>query len=174
LRQGELFGMRWSDVDPDAATLTVRYAMQRIDGKPTFVEPKTVLSRRTFTLPPSTVAALRTQRVQQLQERLIAGGRWRDLDLVFSSTIGTPLEPSNVNARLHALLEVAGLPRQRFHDLRHCAASLLLNGGVPARTIMGILGHSQISLTMNTYAHLSPALERDAADRMEAQLTAVE
>jgi integrase len=84
--------------------------------------------------------------------------------------VGTPLNPSNVSKRLHALLADAGLPPQRFHDLRHCAASLLLAGGVAPRTIMGILGHSQISLTMNTYAHLSPALERDAANALDSVL----
>ncbi len=171
LRQGELAGLRWQDVDLAAGTLTVRYAMQRVEGKPTFVEPKTALSRRTVTLPASAAAALKTQRVRQVEERLLAGDRWQDWGLVFASTIGTPLEPSNVAARLHKLLADAGLPRQRFHDLRHCAASLLLAGGVAPRTIMGILGHSQISLTMNTYAHLSPALEHDAARALDAVLT---
>jgi integrase len=89
---------------------------------------------------------------------------------VFASTIGTPLEPSNVTHKLQALLKNADLPRQRFHDLRHCAASLLLAGGVASRTIMGILGHSQISLTMNTYAHLTPALEREAARALDSVL----
>jgi integrase len=171
LRQGELFGLRWQDVDLDAGTLAVRHALQRIGGEPTFVEPKTALSRRSITLPASAIAALRSQRIRQLEMRLAAGTAWQDWELVFTSSIGTPLEPSNVTKRLHALLEGAGLPRQRFHDLRHCAASLLLAGGVAPRTIMGILGHSQISLTMNTYAHLSPSLERDAADRLEAILT---
>ena len=147
--------------------------MQRIAGTPTFVEPKTALSRRTIPLPPSAVAALGTQRVRQIEDRLLAGPRWQYWELVFASTIGTPLNSPNVTTRFPRLLTPAGLPCQRFHDLRHCAASLLLAGGVPARTIMGILGHSRISLTMNTYAHLSPALERDAADRMEALLTAV-
>ncbi|MDF3017979.1 MAG: integrase family protein [Thermomicrobiales bacterium] len=96
------------------------------------------------------------------------GGRSRGLR--FASTIGTPLEPSNVIGRLHKLLADADLPRQRFHDLRHCAASLLLAGGVTPRTIMGSLGHSQISLTMNTYAHLSPALEHDATRALDAVL----
>ena len=141
---------------------------------PTLVEPKTALSRRTVTLPASAVAALRTQRTRQLEERLLAGSRWRDGGYVFASTIGTPLEPSNVSARLHKLLAAAGLPRQRFHDLRHCAASLLLAGGVAPRTIMGILGHSQIGLTMNTYAHLSPALERDAARALDGVLGVAE
>ncbi|HEV2066460.1 MAG TPA: site-specific integrase [Thermomicrobiales bacterium] len=170
LRQGELFGLRWRDTDLDTGTLHVRYAMQRIDGVPTFVEPKTALSRRTIPLPPSAVAALRTQRLRQIEDRLLAGSRWQDWDLVFASGIGTPLDSRNVTTRFQRLLSKVGLPRQRFHDLRHCAASLLLAGGVPPRTIMGLLGHSQISLTMNTYAHLSPALERDAADRMETFL----
>lgn len=174
LRQGELLGLRWRDVDLLEGTINVRHAMQRIDGALTFVEPKTALSRRTVTLPSSAVAALRTQRVRQNETRLLAGDRWQDWGLVFASTIGTPLNPSNVIHRLHTLLAAAGLPRQRFHDLRHCAASLLLAGGVAPRTIMGILGHSQISLTMNTYAHLSPALEHDAARALDAMLAVVE
>ena len=87
------------------------------------------------------------------------------------STVGTPLEPSNVTHRFQKLLVEANLPRQRFHDLRHCAASLLLAKDVAPRTIMGILGHSQISLTLNTYGHLSPKLEQDAARAMEDMLT---
>ncbi len=174
LRQGELFGLRWEDVDLAAGTLTVRHAMQRVNGKRTLVEPKTALSQRTVTLPASTVAAFRVQRTRQRDTQSLAGGRWQDWGLVFTSTIGTPLEPSNVRRRLHALLKTAGLPRQRFHDLRHCAASLLLAGNVAPRTIMGILGHSQISLTMNTYAHLSPALQHDAAVAMDAVLAVTE
>jgi integrase len=107
------------------------------------------------------MAAFRMQRTRQLEQRLLAGDQWQDWGLVFSSSKGTPLDGPNVNKRLQKLLEQAGLPRQRFHDLRHGCASLLLAAGVPPRTIMGVLGHSQISLTLNTYSHLSPALERD-------------
>jgi integrase len=89
---------------------------------------------------------------------------------VFTSSIGTPLEPSNVTHRLQKLLGMASLPWQRFHDLRHCSASLLLAGNVSPRVIMGILGHSQNSLTLNTYAHLSPALEHDVANALDAVL----
>jgi len=174
LRQGELLGLRWEDVDFDAGTLTVRYTLQRVEGRPQLMEPKTPLSRRTVTLPASAVGALRSQRRRQLEARLLAGDGWQDWNLVFTSAIGTPLEPSNVVHRLQHHLAEAGMPRQRFHDLRHYAASLLLAGGVSPRTIMGILGHSQISLTMNTYAHLSPSLERKAAYAIDRQLTAIE
>lgn len=106
---------------------------------------------------------------QDLDWRL-AGSRWEVWGLVFASPGGTPLDGSNVNKRLHQLLAQAGLPRQRFHDLQHCAASLLLEGGVDLRTIMGRLGHSQFLLTMNTCAHLSPQLERNAAGALDTVL----
>jgi integrase len=89
---------------------------------------------------------------------------------VFTSTIGTPHDGSGVSRRFHAALEAAGLPRQRFHDLRHACASLLLVQGVAPRVVMEILGHSQISLTMNTYSHVIPELQRDAAARMDEAL----
>ncbi len=167
LRQGEALGLRWDDVDLDAKTLTVRHAMQRVDGKPTFVEPKTNRSRRTISMPASVVTALRGHKVRQLEERLLAGSRWQDWSLVFCSTIGTPLDGSNVTHRFQKHLERAGLPHQRFHDLRHCCASLLLTQDVHPRVVMEILGHSQISLTMNTYSHVVPSLGREAAELMD-------
>ena len=170
MRQGELFGLRWEDIDFERNTVRVRRALQRVKGKPTFVEPKSESSRRTITLPAVAMAAFRMQRTRQLEQRLLAGDQWQDWGLVFSSSKGTPLDGPNVNKRLQKLLEQAGLPRQRFHDLRHGCASLLLAAGVPPRTIMGVLGHSQISLTLNTYSHLSPALERDAADALDRML----
>jgi integrase len=171
LRQGELLGLRREDVDLDNAVLRVRFALQRINGKPTFVEPKTQRSRRTLALDPLTVDALRRQEDRQLEARRAAGERWQEWNLVFTSTVGTPLNPSNVTHALQRLLEKAGLPRQRFHDLRHCAASLLLAEGADLRTIMDVLGHSQISLTANLYTHLSEELRRDAAERMGAALS---
>jgi integrase len=173
LRDGELFGLRWQDVDLDNATLEVRYAMQRVKGQPTFVEPKTQKSRRTLPHEHTTVAALRRQKKRQDQARLAAGARWQEWNLVFSSTVSTPLNPSNVTHRLQRYLEATGLPRQRFHDLRHCAASLLLAEGADLRMIMNVLGHSQISLTANTYTHRSEELRRDAAERMGAALEGV-
>jgi integrase len=105
-------------------------------------------------------------------ERLAAGERWIDHDLVFPSQLGTLADGPNVTHRFRRLLNKAGLPPMRFHDLRHACASLLLVQGVHPRVVMEALGHSQISLTMNTYSHVLPALQREAADKMEAVLAA--
>ena len=93
-------------------------------------------------------------------------------DLVFRTTIGTPLDGITVTRRLQVLLRSAGLRHQRFHDLRHACASLMLAQGVAPRVVMEVLGHSQISLTMNTYAHVTPALGRSAAERMDELIAA--
>jgi integrase len=170
LRQGEALGLQWNDIDLDTGTLSVRHALQRIGGKLQLVEPKTRLSRRTIAMPPIVVTSLRAHRARQLQERLWAGSRWQEGNYVFASRIGTPLDGTNVTHGLQATLIAAGLPRQRFHDLRHACASLMLAQGVHPRVVMETLGHSQISLTMNTYSHVIPSLQREAADRMEEVL----
>jgi integrase len=167
LRQGEILGLRWSDVDVETSTLRVAQALQRVNGRLEFVEPKSRRSRRTIPMPPTVARALRAHRSRQLEERIAVGPRWRESDLVFTTSIGTPLDSRNVTRRFQAALERASLPRLRFHDLRHTAASLMLAQGVPARVVMETLGHSQISLTMNTYSHVVPALQREAADRMD-------
>lgn len=172
LRQGEALGLRWDDIDLQARSLTVRANLQRIDHRLQLVEPKTRRSRRTLTLPETTAAALRTRHRRQLEEKVKAGARWHDTGFVFTSVIGTPLEPRNVVRRFHAVLKEAGLRHQRFHDLRHCAATLLLAQGVELRTIMEILGHSQISITADLYTHVIPAVKREAADLMDGILSA--
>lgn len=121
-------------------------------------------------MPAGLVAALRDHRVRQLEERIAAGAAWQDWDLLFSTTIGTPLDARNVSRAFADLLNRAGLPRVRFHDLRHSAATLMLAQGVDPRTIMETLGHSQIGTTLNIYAHVMPSLRREAADRMDAVL----
>jgi integrase len=174
LRQGEALGLRWEHIDLDGGELRVRVALQRIAGKLQLVEPKTRQSRRTIPLPQVAVNALRAHRVSQLEERLLAGDRWVDTGLVFCTPKGTPLDARNVTRRFQKLLKQTDLPHQRFHDLRHTCATLLLVQGVPPRVVMEILGHSQISLTMDTYTHVVPALKREAASRMDALLGAKE
>lgn len=168
MRQGEALGLRWSDVDLDANQLTIRQTLQRAGRLATFAEPKTSRSRRTIALADAAVVAFHAQRSRQLQERLMAGSRWQESGLVFTSSIGTPMVPGDLTKRLQRLLRGAGLPRLRFHDLRHGTASLLTAQGIHPRTIMEILGHSTISVTMNTYAHVAPALQREAARSLDA------
>ena len=170
LRQGEIFGLRWNDIDLERGMLTVRYAIQRIDGEPRFVEPKTARSRRTINLPAVAVSALYRHLGRQADERAVAGERWQDWGVVFPSTIGTPMEACNLTHRFHKITATAKLPKIRFHDLRHTAATLLLAQGVHPRLVMETLGHSSISLTMNTYSHVLPAMRADVADRMNSIL----
>lgn len=171
MRQGELLGLRWQDVDLDDSVIKIENAMQRVDGVPTFVKPKTDKSRRTIALDPSTSDALRRQLAQVALARQAAGDRWQEWNLVFPSRIGTPLNASNVTHQFQALLAEVGLPRQKFHDLRHCAASLLLSEGADMKIIQDFLGHAQISLTANTYTHLTDKVRRDTANRMGAALS---
>ncbi|ACZ40244.1 tyrosine-type recombinase/integrase [Sphaerobacter thermophilus] len=169
LRQGEALGLRWDDVDLEAGTLTVRYALQRSGGALVLVEPKTQRSRRTVALPAVALRALREHRTRQLEER-IAAPYWDDQGFVFTSTIGTAIDARNLTREFHRLRAEAGLPWLRFHDLRHGCASLLMAQGVNPRVVMEILGHSQITLTLGTYSHVAPTLARDAADKIDGIL----
>ena len=164
LRRGELLGLRWSDVDFGGGTLTVRQTLLRAGGQLQFSEPKTERSRRTVPVPDQTMALFRAHRRRQAAERLQAGERWQDFGLIFASTIGTPMEPRNVDRAWHATRARAGLPWLRLHDLRHACATFLLASGASPRTVMKTLGHSQITLTMNTYAHVLAEVERAAMD----------
>ncbi|TMD16894.1 MAG: site-specific integrase, partial [Chloroflexi bacterium] len=97
-------------------------------------------------------------------------GDWNSLDLLFVRPNGKPLDPTGVSKLVHRLLDAARLPQRRLHDLRHSCATLLLAQGVPARVVMEILGHSQITTTMNTYMHVIPEMRRDAADKIQEVL----
>jgi integrase len=168
LRQGELLGLRWEDVDLDGGLIHVRQQLQRIDGRQCLRDVKTEKSRRTVEIPPMTVAGLKLHRRHQLEERLAAGEGWHDWGLVFMTPIGTPLEPSGVLKRFKRRLEEAGLPRQRFHDLRHLFACLLLLRNTHPKVVQEMLGHTQISTTMDIYSHVLPTMRRAAADSVES------
>ena len=167
LRQGEILGLRWSDVDLESGTIRVRSSLQRVEGAFSFVEPKSVTSRRIVAMPSLVREALLAHRARQLAEGPLAG---EFADLLFTTLAGHPVDGINVTRKFQRILKRIGLPRQRFHDLRHACASLLLSQGVPARVVMETLGHSQISLTLNTYSHVIPALGREAAQRMDEVL----
>lgn len=175
LRQGEALGLQWGDVDLDGARLSVRRTIQRIGGVYQFMEPKTRRSNRVVSLPNPVVSAFREHRARQLAERLRVGAAWQGSawgDLVFADEVGSPLSATGVTRRFQSRLADAGLPRMRYHDLRHGCASLLAAQGVPVRVAMELLGHSSITTTMNIYAHVAPEFQQDAAERMTAALWA--
>lgn len=171
MRQGELLGLAWSDVDLDAGHLRVRRALQRQRGKGlVFTEPKTARSRRTIHLSRAAVAALREHRRQQNAERLRLGPAWQDHDLVFPRADGTPRCPTQTTKAFQRALTAAGLPRVRFHDLRHTAATLLLSAGTHPKVVSEMLGHATITLTLDTYSHLLPTMHEQAAAAMDRML----
>jgi integrase len=167
LRRGELLGLRWDDIDLESRQLHVRRALQRTGGGLRFVEPKTQSALRTVVLPRLAIRSLREHRKRQNTERLTLGEAWHDHGLVFASSVGTPVEPRNINRRWDELRKKAGLDWLRLHDLRHGCATFLLAAGIPARAIMEVLGHSEIGVTMNTYAHVLPQLREEAADAID-------
>lgn len=166
IRLGELLGLRWGDIDLEAAAVQVRRAAVegRRGGDVTFAEPKTSRSRRQVDLSAFTIAALRRHR-----DRL--GATPHPSLLVFTSAEGLPIRRSNLHRRSwKPLLLRAGLPDFRFHALRHTAATLALEAGVHPKIVQERLGHSSIALTLDTYSHAVPTLGRDAAERLDALL----
>jgi integrase len=165
LRQGELLALRWSDVSLDAGTVTVRHTRNVRTGE--LAEPKTERSRRTLRLGAELRAALREHRRRQVEERLAAGTRWHDEGYVFAAPNGRSLDANNVRHRFQAALTAAGLPRQRFHDLRHCSATLRLEMGEELAVVSRILGHASLATTADIYGHLTDAMLERAADRTD-------
>jgi integrase len=172
LRQGELLGLVWRDIDLDAGIVTVRRSLARNDtGGFSLQPPKTARSRRTISIPELGIAALRRQRRQIAAMRLAAGAAWRDQhDLVFADPIGRPLSGSLVTKQFSDALRKAGLPHVRFHDLRHTYATLAIAAGVSLRTVADALGHSSITVTADTYAHVTPEMKREVATALDRVL----
>jgi len=170
LRRAEVLGLRWDDIDLDAERLQVTQTLQRVEGSLQLLPPKTRHSRRTVPLPPPCVEALRQHRARQDRERLALGPAWTDSGLVFTTTIGTPIEPDNLRRSWDKVREATGDPPARFHDLRHTCVSLLLDAGTPPHVVREIVGHSAIDVTMTIYAHASLDEKRTAMRRLGERL----
>ena len=168
LRCGELLALRWDDIDSGSRQLHVRRALQRVGGKLQMVEPKTGSSVRTVVLPKIAVRYLREHKKRQNGERLALGDAWREHGLVFASSVGTPIEPRNVNrAGTSCVLR----PGWTGSGCTTCGTDAPLYQffaqGVPTRAIMEVLGHFEIGVTMNTYSHVLPELRQEAADAID-------
>ena len=155
LRRGELLGLKWEDVDLERGDLRVRRQVSRINGEVVEAPLKTKNAYRTLPLAEDTVSVLKEQR------RKVGSSPW-----VFPSPNGGPISPDSVLHMLHRVLKRAGLPKVRFHDLRHTFATLALQNGVDVKTVSGMLGHFSAGFTLDTYAHITSAAQRQAAQTM--------
>lgn len=173
VRQGELLGLKWDDFDSSKKTVRIARQSKPLPGGGfEFVVPKTKNGFRTIRLGNETVQLLSQHYVSQLDERLTAE-RWEDNNLVFPSVVGTPLNPPNVVREFRLLLKKAELPRIRFHDLRHTAASLMLNNGVDVLVVSRRLGHAKASITLDIYGHLIPNSQERVAEIVENLISPV-
>ena len=170
LRKGEVFGLRWADVDLDNEVITVAQGLSRVDSRLVLGPVKTERSRRKINLPREVVSALRAHRTRQATERLALGESWRDTSLVFTNEIGAPIDPTNFRHTFDRVTAKAGLIGWHPHELRHSCASLLLAQGVPLEVVSRVLGHSSIRITADVYGHILEPQRQQAADAMSAAL----
>ena len=160
LRRGELLGLKWEDIDFEHGDLRVKRQIARINGEVVEAPLKTKNAYRTLPLAEDTIAVLKEQK------KKAGGSPW-----VFPSPTGGPISPDSVLHMLHRVLKRAGLPRVRFHDLRHTFATLALQNGVDIKTVSGMLGHFSAGFTLDTYAHVTIAAQKEAAKTMGKVLT---
>jgi integrase len=169
MRPGELLALRWDDVDLDAAFPTLQINRALSEGKVT--RPKSQRSRRRIALSSATVAALKSHRKRQLEEKLRRGGLWQENGLVFPSAVGTPKGQRNLNREFKAAAQLAGLPETvRLYDLRHTCATLLLSRNVHPKYVQELLGHASIALTLDTYSHVLPGMDSGIGGALEEAL----
>jgi integrase len=171
MRQGELLGLTWKNVDFERCEICVAQQLSRQEQKGqrlVFGPLKTKYSRRTIKIGNDLVELLKAYRLSQQKYKQLMGTRWKEHDLVFTSSMGTPLDQRNVQRDFDNLLKTAGLPKIRFHDLRHNAASLMLGRKVSVVTVSRYLGHSSSRVTLEVYTHLIPGGFDEVAQAMSA------
>jgi integrase len=168
MRHGELCALRWKDINFEEGILQVRHTVSLITGHG-YVEtdPKSDKSKRKILLPSFVTDLLKQHRARYLETRLKAGSNWQEHDLVFPNVFGGFLHPNHLRSKFYKVLEEAGLPRMHIHDLRHSAATILLSMGVSIKVIQELLGHSQISITMDIYSHVLPSMQEDMRDKWD-------
>jgi integrase len=171
MRLGELLGLRWSDVDLQGNTLYIQQTLLKGGQNPVYGHAKTEKSRRQIALPEAVVRALKQNKALQNQERLVWGSDYRDTGLVFTKDTGNHLDPTYMSRGLFKrLIAAAGVPDIRFHDLRHTHATLMLKNGVNPKVVSERLGHSGVQITLDTYSHVLPEMQSEAARIVEKSI----
>jgi integrase len=173
MREMELFGLQWQDLEGIRNILHVRRQLTRSGGS--FAPQKTKAAKRSLELGSGTLTVLQDHYQKQIQERNIAGDHWHENDLIFTSTIGTSLNYKNVIERsFKPLMKAAGVPVIRFHDLRHTAASLMISKGISVFVVSKILGHARPSITSDIYGHLVPGAMSGIGDMMDEMIAPIQ
>jgi integrase len=170
MRRGELCGLKWPDIDFDAGRLAVRRTLVSVKYQIRWSEPKTRAGRRVVALDPATLAVLRAHRARQAEEKLAIGSGYLDQQLVFADVAGEPLHPDTVTKHFDRLVARAGVPKIRLHDLRHTAATLMLEQGIPLKAVTERLGHSSTQITSDLYQHVGEQMQDEAAAKLGAAL----
>jgi integrase len=171
MRRGELLGLKWDDIAFDTGRLSVQRSIGRAKGGLVIDAPKTARGRRQVKLIGPAIAALRAHKARQAEIRLREGPEWRDGGFVFTTSIGTVIDPRNLDDDYRRMVARAGLPMIRFHDLRHSAATTALLQNIHPKIVAEMLGHSRVSVTLDLYSHVLPDMQDEAAMKIEAALT---
>jgi integrase len=171
MRRSEVVGLRWSDVDLAAGSLTVAQAATLVNGEEVVAVPKTRRSRRVIDLDADTGVVLQRHRARQRELYLRLGATASAIDRVFTNEIGDPIRPNSIGQAFTRLVRAAGVPRIRLHDLRHSHASHLLMAGVNVKVVSERLGHASVSFTLDTYGHVMPGQQAQAAAAAAALLS---
>ena len=164
MRRAELAGLRWVDVDLDAARLSPRRPRVVVNYVVHESEPKTRMGKRSLALDPATLTALQEHKAQQEQERAEMGPAWRDSELVFTRSDGSPIHPDLITGWFRRLARAAGLPAIRLHDVRHSRATAALAAGIPGKVVRERLGRANIAITLDVYSHVIPGMDAAAAN----------
>ena len=170
MRRGEALGLKWGDVDLEGGVVRIRRSLKREGGHIVTADTKTLKSRRAVNLPEPVVELLTRHRDQQEKQRVDLGAAWVETGFVFTSSIGTPIDPRNLYRDFQKVCENAGLSHWHPHELRHSAASLMLANGVKLQVVSQVLGHSSIRMTADVYGHILDPDREQAAKAMAAVL----
>lgn len=174
MRRGEVLGLRWADVDLDGGRVSITQTLISVGYQLQLSEPTTAKSWRVVALDKTSVRGLRSHRARQMEERLALGDAYENHGLVFARPDGNYVHPDGFSKTFKQLQRKAGLPVIRLHDPRHTHATLALQAGVHPRVVSERLGHSTVAMTLDTYSHVIPALQEDAAERIAELLFAEE
>ena len=174
MRQMELLGLKWDDLDWIRYSIKVERQLVYTDkNELRFSALKTRFGKRSIELGEKTIGRLHSHYEQQQALRRKAGDMWVENGLIFSNRHGGPINRRNLQEVFHNLVKDAGLPKIRFHDLRHTAASLMLNNGIPPIVVSRRLGHSKTSITLDVYGHLIPSMQTEAAHLIDDLVTPI-